>query len=112
MNFLAVLAALGLEQWRAFRWRDILERAFVRYARAIERKLNGGTAQQGAIAAVVALAPPVILAAGLFWWLALVHPLLGLAWNVAVLYLLMGFRRFSHAFSTVAAALKQGDLNT
>jgi hypothetical protein len=76
MNFLAALAALGLEQWRAFRWRDSLERAFVRYARTIERKLNGGTAQQGLIATTIVLAPPVIVAAGIFWLLTAVHPLL------------------------------------
>ena len=110
MNFIAILAALGLEQWRAFRWRGALERVFVRYARALARKLNGGTAQQGAIAAIAALAPPVLIAAGVFWSLDALHPLLGLAWNVGVLYLLMGFRRFSHAFSEIAAALKAGEI--
>jgi cobalamin biosynthesis protein CobD/CbiB len=111
MNFIAVLAALGLEQWRAFRWRGALERVFAGYARALERKLNGGTAQQGLIAMLAALAPPVLVAALVFWLLNAVHPLLGLVWNVAVLYLLMGFRRFSHAFSDVAAALKAGDIS-
>ena len=111
MNLIAVLAALGLEQWRAFHWRATLERLFVRYARAIERKLNGGTAQQGLIAAAVAIAPPVLLAAGVFFALDAMHPLLGLAWNVAALYLLMGFRRFSHAFTGVRDALKAGDLH-
>ena len=110
MSFLAILAALGLEQWRAFRWRGALERVFVRYVRALERKLNGGTARQGAIAMIAALAPPVLIAAALFWSLDALHPFLGLAWNVAVLYLLMGFRRFSHAFSEIAAALKAGDI--
>jgi adenosylcobinamide-phosphate synthase len=111
MNFLAVLAALGLEQWRAFRWRVALERAFVRYARAVERKLNGGTAQQGLLGALVALAPPVAIAAGAYWLLTDLYPLLGFVWNVAVLYLLMGFRRFSRGFSDVTSALKEGDLN-
>ena len=60
MNFIAILAALGLEQWRAFRWRGALERAFVRYARALERKLNGGTARQGAIAMVAARCLPAL----------------------------------------------------
>jgi adenosylcobinamide-phosphate synthase len=110
VSFLAILAALGLEQWRAFQWRGAFERAFVRFARALERKLNGGTARQGVIAAVVALAPPVLFAAAVFWSLAAVNPLLGFVWNVAVLYLLMGFRRFSHAFSEIAAGLKMGDL--
>ena len=62
MNFLAVLAAIGLEQWRAFHWRGALERLFVSYVRTLERKFNGGTAQQGAIATVAALAPPVLVA--------------------------------------------------
>jgi adenosylcobinamide-phosphate synthase len=110
VNFLAILAALGLEQWRAFQWRGAVERAFVRYVRALERKLNGGTSRQGAIAAAAALVPPVLAAAAAFWLLAAISPLLGFVWNVAVLYLLMGFRRFSHAFSEIAAGLKAGDL--
>jgi len=110
MNFLAILAALGLEQWRAFRFRVGVERAFVRYARWLESQLNGGTREQGAVAALAALAPPVALAAGVFWLVTVVHPALGFVWNVVVLYLLMGFRHFSSAFSAIAAALASGDL--
>ncbi len=110
MSFIAILAALGLEQWRAFHWRGAVERLFVRYARLLERKFNGGTARQGAIAAVVALAPPVLLAAAVFWILDALQPLLGLVWDIAVLYLLMGFRRFGHAFTEIARALKAGDI--
>ncbi len=110
MSFIAVLAALGLEQWRAFRWRVALERLFIRSARALERRLNGGDPRQGAVAAFAALAPPVLIAAGGFWACTALHPALGLAWNIAVLYLLMGFRRFSHAFTGIAAALQAGDV--
>ena len=105
MNFLAVVVALALEQWRTFRWRGAFERRYVRYARAIELKLNGGTRQHGVFGAIAALAPPLILAAGGFWVLYYVHPVLGFAWNVLWLYFLMGFRRFSHAYSDVVAAL-------
>ncbi len=111
MNIIAVLAALGLEQWRAFRWRAALEQQFVHYARAVERRLNGGTAQQGTIATLVALLPPVVVAIAVYFALVAVHPFLGLAWNVAVLYLLMGFRRFSHVFANIQEALRSGDLN-
>jgi adenosylcobinamide-phosphate synthase len=112
MNLLAILAALGLEQWHAFHWRAAAERAFVGYARTLERKLNGGTRGQGAIALAFALLPPV-LGATLVWWLAdHVHPLLGVAWNVVVLYLLMGFRRFSHAVSVIIEALREADIST
>jgi adenosylcobinamide-phosphate synthase len=109
MNFLAVIAALGLEQWQAFRWRSALQNGFVRYAGALERRFNGGRAQEGVVAAVLALLPPVVIASVAYFLLDQVHPLLGLAWNVALLYLLVGFRHFSHAFTAVAEALKSGD---
>ena len=110
MSFIAILIALGLEQWRAFDWRAGVEHAFVRYARYLERKLNGGTRQHGVIATVAAVAPPVLIAAVAFWLADAVHPALGLLVNVAVLYFLMGFRRFSHAISAIVAALSANDL--
>ncbi len=110
MTFIAILAALGLEQWRAFRWRAGLEKAFVHWARRLERWLNGGTLQQGAIATVAAVLPSVALAALAWWVLDMLNSLLGMLWNVAVLYLLMGFRRFSHAVSAIILAMKAGDL--
>jgi adenosylcobinamide-phosphate synthase len=110
VNLLAILAALGLEQWHAPHWRMSLERAFVRQARRLERLFNGGTATQGTVAAAIAIAPPVIVA-GLAWWaLATIHPLAGFAFNVLVLYALMGFRRFSHAVSAIVAAFQANDV--
>ncbi|HEX7273197.1 MAG TPA: CobD/CbiB family protein [Casimicrobiaceae bacterium] len=109
MNFLAVIAALALEQWRAVRWRGGAQSAFVRYAGSLERRFNGGKAQQGAVAAALALVPPVAIATAVYFALEAVHPLLSLVWNVAVLYVLVGFRHFSHAFTAVSEALKAGD---
>jgi adenosylcobinamide-phosphate synthase len=110
MNVIAILAALGLEQWRAFQWRAALEHFFIQYARVVERKLNGGTAQHAVIATLATIGPPVLIAAAIYVGLHTLHPLLGLAWNVATLYLLMGFRRFSHLYTNVEAALKANDL--
>lgn len=110
MSFIAILIALALEQWRAFDWRAGAERGFVRYARVLERKLNGGTRQHGVIATVAAVVPPVVLCAVVFWIADAVHPALGLLVNVVVLYFLMGFRRFSHALSAIVAALAANDL--
>ncbi len=112
MNIIAIVVALGIEQWRTFRWRGALQQAFIRYARWLERRFNGGAAQQGAIAAALALAPAVLVVACGFWALDQINPLLGLAWNVLVLYLLVGFRHFSHAFGAITAALKAGDAIT
>jgi len=112
MNLLAILAALGLEQWHAFRWRAGAERAFAGYIRRLEAKLNGGTVGQGVVATALAILPPVA-GATLVWWMAdAIHPVLGLLWNTVVLYLLMGFRRFSHAVSVIIEALKENDVAT
>jgi adenosylcobinamide-phosphate synthase len=110
VSFLAILAALGLEQWRAFTWRASVERAFVQYARWIERRWNGGTSQHGWFALFAAIAPPVLVVEVVFLASWAVHPALGLAFNVIVLYFMMGFRRFSHAVSTIVNAFKANDL--
>lgn len=112
MSLLAILAALALEQWRAFDWRGAVERGFVRYARSIERKLNGGTRQHGVIALFAAVLPPVLVVELVYWLADVAHPVLGLVVNVVVLYFLMGFRRFSHAISAIVAALQAGELVT
>jgi adenosylcobinamide-phosphate synthase len=109
MNFLAVIMALALEQWQTFRWRSGLQHAFVRYAKALEQRFNAGSMRQGAIAAALALAPPVVVAAIVYGLLDALHPLLALLWNVALLYMLVGFRHFSHAFAAIGQALKAGD---
>ena len=110
MKLLAIIAALALEQWRAFAWRAAAERGFVRYARQLERNFNGGRAEQGVLAGIAALLPPVILAGGAYLILYTLHPLLGVAWNVVVLYFLMGFRRFSHALSAIVEAFRENDV--
>jgi adenosylcobinamide-phosphate synthase len=82
----------------------------VSYARALEQRLNGGSAAQGAVATVLALVPPVALTLLLWWLLNRVHPALGFALDVVALYSLMGFRRFSHAVSAIVSALRLNDL--
>ncbi len=78
-------------------------------ARSLERRFNAGSRQQGAVAATLALLPPVVIAGAVYWGLAVLHPLLALLLDIAVLYVLVGFRHFSHAFTAVAEALKAGD---
>jgi adenosylcobinamide-phosphate synthase len=109
MNLIAILIALGLEQWRAFRWRNSVQQLFIRYARFLERRFNAGSEQQGALTALLALGPPVAIAIAGYFALEALHPLLGLAWNGAILYLLVGFRHFSHAFTAIGDALRAGD---
>ncbi|MEP6944228.1 MAG: CobD/CbiB family protein [Betaproteobacteria bacterium] len=112
MNFVAIVAALAFEQWRGVPWRGALLRLFRRYARALERRLNAGAAQQGAIAAALALGPPVLLAGALYLVLMQLSALLGTLWSALVLVLVMGFRSFGLAFAGIADALKSDDVIT
>lgn len=109
MNFIAIIAALVLEQWRGLRWRGAIVYQFRRYARALERRFNAGAAQQGAMIAAIVLAPPVLLTAAVYWALFLVSPLLATVWSAAVLWVVVGFRQFSHTYAAIAEALKAGD---
>ena len=110
MNLLAIIAALGLEQWRAPSWRAAGERAFQSFVRRIERRFNGGQRDQAVLATIIVVGLPVAAVTLLFWGAYAVHPLLALAFNIGVLYFVIGVRRFSHAITTIMAALGAGDL--
>ncbi|MBP6598351.1 MAG: cobalamin biosynthesis protein, partial [Giesbergeria sp.] len=53
---------------------------------------------------------PALLATGIHWWLlwGLGWPF-AVLWSVAVLYLALGFRQFSHHFTGLRDALEEGD---
>jgi len=110
VNFLAVIAALAFEQLRGVHWRGALLQFFRRYARALEHRLNAGTPQQGAIAAALALVPPVLVAAGVYLVLLQLSALVATLWSALVLVVVMGFRQFSLAFASITDTLKAGDV--
>jgi cobalamin biosynthesis protein CobD/CbiB len=111
MSFLSLFAALALEQVYSLKLRAYCQVLFVRYANALERHLNAGERRHGVVAWSLAVLPPAILVAVVYWLLYRVHPVLAWVWNALVLYLMMGFRQFSHAFTEIADALRTGNLN-
>ena len=110
MKFLSLLALLLLEQVRPLRQDNPLLAAFGRYARYLQGQFDGGDARQGLIAWMVAVVPAVAVTVVVHRLLAGVHPFAALLWSVAVLYLTMGFRRFSHDYSEIHQALRDGNL--
>jgi len=110
MSFLALVLALALEQWRPLVDRRTVFAPVVGYAGYLERQLDAGEANQGAVAWLLAAAPLAAAAWALYVLLHALTPIAGLAFNVAVLYVTMGFREHSHAFTGVHKALKDGDL--
>ncbi|MFN2644513.1 MAG: CobD/CbiB family protein [Burkholderiales bacterium] len=110
MSALAIIAALVIEQWRPLGERKTVQGSLAAWAGALEQWFNGGERRHGVIAWVVAVVPAVIAAAILHYLFLALHPFLALAFNIAVLYLTLGFRQFSHYFTDIQVALKSGDI--
>ncbi len=110
MTFLSVLAALLAEHTWPLREDNRLLVWFEHYAAALERGLNGGQYRHGMLAWALAAGPVLAATAAIQNLLGEVSPLAELAWNIAVLYATMGFRRFSREFTEVEAALRAGEL--
>ena len=112
MSFLSLLLALALEQWRPLVDRRAVFAPFGAYAGYLERQFDAGEAQQGAVAWLLAVVPAVLVSWAVFAALAALNPVLGLGFNIAALYVTMGFRQHSHFFTGIQRALKDGDLDT
>ncbi|MGI9047076.1 MAG: CobD/CbiB family protein [Burkholderiales bacterium] len=111
MALLSILAALLIEQWRPLPRRNSVVRMFEDYAARLSAVFNGGERWHGMVAWLLAVLLPVVIGGGIYYLLNEASPALALLWNVLVLYLTMGLRQFSHAFTAIVAALSRGDLD-
>lgn len=109
MTLISLILALALEQWRPLTDRRAIYSPIGTYATFLEGKFNAGERHHGIIAWLLAVVPIVVLVWLIYAGLMDLHPLLGLIFNVAVLYVTMGFRQESHYFTNIHAALKAGD---
>lgn len=112
MSFFAILFALMLEQARPLQRDNPAHQGLKAWAVSVRRSLDdGGQGVSPWLALGVALVVPGLFASAVYWVLlsGLGWPL-ALLWNVAVLYLTLGFRQFSHHFTAIRDALSEGDL--
>lgn len=110
MSVLAIIAALLLEQWRPLDNRRTVGHVLSAWAGWLEQAFNGGERRHGTVAWLVAVIPAVVLSIGLHAVLYMAHPLLALVFNIAALYVTLGFRQFSHHFTDIQLAVKSGDM--
>jgi cobalamin biosynthesis protein CobD/CbiB len=111
VNVLAIIVALLLEQWRPLAERKSFAGALAGWAGWLEQSFNGGERRHGAVAWCVAVLPAAV-ATGVLGVLAYqLGFLFVVAFNVAVLYLTLGFRQFSHHFTAIQIAVKAGDID-
>ena len=110
MTVLALLAVLLLEQIRPLGGHSALHRPLFSAFDFVEHNLNAGEHHHGVTAWLAAVVPLLIVSLAMYFALHYVSVVLAWVWNVAVLYLTLGFRQFSHHFTDIHRALSQGDL--
>lgn len=110
MAFISLVIALLLEQARPFNPNGPPYSWFNLYAENIVHNYNGGQRHHGVVGWCLAVLPWVVVTEVIFLLIYLVHPWLAWLWNVAVLYVAMGFRQFSHGFTALLEALRAGQL--
>lgn len=112
MTFLSILCALLIEQVRPLRAENPVYAAVRQFSVRIERSFNAGEEHHGRMAwliVIAALVGPTLL---LYWLCAAISPFAVLALNVLVVYLTLGFRHYSHHFTSIQLALNSGDETT
>src|SRR5258706_1266203 len=111
MGVFAIIAALVLEQWRPLGERKAVAASLAAWSDWLERSFNAGEARHGTIAWLVAALVPVASALALYALLAWLSPFAALLFNIGALYLTLGFRQFSHFFTDIQAALRDGNVD-
>ena len=109
MSFFAVLFALLLEQVKPLPSGNAIHDALTGWMRWAARNFDAGRDNHAWVVWCVTVLAPSLLAFGIFVAIERVNSLLGLAFDVAVLYVTLGFRQFSHYFTDIRAALERGD---
>ncbi len=112
MSFFAVLFALIIEQARPLARGNWVHVGFRRWARWASRSLDAGKPHHGWLAWTVAVVVPALVTLLVHWLLWSVSVFLAFAWSVAILYVTLGFRQFSHHFTDIRDALDDGDETT
>ncbi len=111
MSLLSLIAAFLLEQLHPLSTRKYLFTWMNSYADFFQHHFNAGEHKHGKIAWLAAMLLPLLLVSLVYWLLLCVHPVLAWVGCVLVLYLTMGFRRFSHYFTDIHKALRKRDLD-
>lgn len=109
MSFIAVALALLLEQVRPMSTHSVVQSALRGWTRFVRRNLDAGQDIHGWLAWGAAVVGPAALAWLVHLALARTSVLLEFVWLVAVLYVTLGFRQFSHHFTDIRQALEVGD---
>ena len=110
MSFFSILLALVIEQARPLLPHNLIYQWVGHWASWVARTFDAGLRNQAWVTWGITIVTPALLAMlvhwSLEWGLGWVFAVL---WNVALLYVTLGFRQFSHHFTAIREALDDGD---
>jgi adenosylcobinamide-phosphate synthase len=110
MSFFSIFLALIIEQARPMSPSHFLHQWLRKWADWITSQVDGGSRSQAWLAWCLLIGVPAGLAVIIHWLLAyFLGWFFAVAWNVALLYVTLGFRQFSHHFTGIRDALNEGD---
>jgi len=109
MTFISILCALLIEQIRPLRAENPVYAAVNQFAVKMERSFNAGQAEHGRMAWFLTMAALLIPLLLVYWLCVSVSPFLAFVLDVLVVYLTLGFRHYSHYFTSIQLALSSGD---
>lgn len=109
MTFLSILCALLIEQVKPLRADNPIYALIRTLSARMEDWFNAGQESHGRMAWFAMMLILLVPTALVYWLLASISPLAAFAWNIAIVYLTLGFRRYSHYFTSIQLALNSGD---
>jgi len=110
MTFLSILCALLIEQLKPLRADNPIYAEIKSFAMRMETWFNAGHPRHGRLGWFLMMGALVVPTAVIYW--VLIHfnlPLIAFLWNVLIVYLTLGFRHYSHYFTSIQLALNAGD---
>jgi len=112
MTFISILCALLIEQLKPLRADNPVYAAVRALAVRMEGWFNAGQESQGRLAWIVMMLTLVVPMMLIYWLCTKISPFAVLACNILITYLTLGFRHYSHYFSSIQLALNNGDVVT
>ncbi|MBL8330513.1 MAG: CobD/CbiB family protein [Rubrivivax sp.] len=109
MSFFAVLFALLLEQLRPMPRDTVVLDGLKAWVAWVGRNFDAGKPHHGWVVWSISVLGPTLLTAGVYLLVQRYSLIAALVLDVAVLYLTLGFRQFSHHFTGIRDALVRGD---
>jgi adenosylcobinamide-phosphate synthase len=110
LAWLSLVITLLIEQARALPGANPVYASVRQVSSWAERNLNAGQPRHGFYAWLLVVVGLTLVVGALYSLLVSINWFLGLALNVAVLYVSLGFRQFSHHGSEIQIALANGDV--